>query len=206
MCSSGNLSGSCRALGPRQRWRFGDRRPDRAPVLRAGQQGRLRRHRPRRQRGAGRRAGRRGLAGAAVPALRPARHRGAARRVAQAAARPTARSRCWSTTPPATIAIRSTRVTPEYWDERFAVNLKHQFFAAQAVLPDDEAGRRRLDHQHGLDLVDGRPGRHGGLHRGQVGGARPHPLARPRLGPGQHPGQLDRAGLDHDRAAEDACG
>jgi D-xylose 1-dehydrogenase len=27
-------------------------------------------------------------------------------------------------------------VTPEYWDERFAVNLKHQFFASQAVLPD----------------------------------------------------------------------
>jgi NAD(P)-dependent dehydrogenase (short-subunit alcohol dehydrogenase family) len=27
-------------------------------------------------------------------------------------------------------------VTPEYWDDRFAVNLKHQFFAAQAVLPD----------------------------------------------------------------------
>lgn len=27
-------------------------------------------------------------------------------------------------------------VTPEYWDERIAVNLKHQFFAAQAVLPD----------------------------------------------------------------------
>jgi D-xylose 1-dehydrogenase len=30
-------------------------------------------------------------------------------------------------------------VTPEYWDERFAVNLKHQFFAAQAVLPDMKA-------------------------------------------------------------------
>ena len=27
-------------------------------------------------------------------------------------------------------------VTPEYWDQRIAVNLKHQFFAAQAVLPD----------------------------------------------------------------------
>lgn len=27
-------------------------------------------------------------------------------------------------------------VTPEYWDKRIAVNLKHQFFAAQAVLPD----------------------------------------------------------------------
>ncbi len=26
-------------------------------------------------------------------------------------------------------------VTPEYWDERIAVNLKHQFFAAQAVFP-----------------------------------------------------------------------
>ena len=33
-------------------------------------------------------------------------------------------------------------VTPEYWDERMAVNLKHQFFAAQAVFPMmKEAGR-----------------------------------------------------------------
>jgi NAD(P)-dependent dehydrogenase (short-subunit alcohol dehydrogenase family) len=32
-------------------------------------------------------------------------------------------------------------VTPEYWDERFAVNLKHQFFAAQAVLPDMKAAK-----------------------------------------------------------------
>jgi hypothetical protein len=27
-------------------------------------------------------------------------------------------------------------VTSAYWDDRIAVNLKHQFFAAQAVLPD----------------------------------------------------------------------
>jgi len=27
-------------------------------------------------------------------------------------------------------------VTPEYWDERQAVNIRHQFFAAQAVYPD----------------------------------------------------------------------
>ncbi|CCE04824.1 3-oxoacyl-(Acyl carrier protein) reductase [Bradyrhizobium sp. STM 3843] len=27
-------------------------------------------------------------------------------------------------------------VTPEYWDDRIAVNLKHQFFGAQAVAPD----------------------------------------------------------------------
>ena len=26
-------------------------------------------------------------------------------------------------------------VTPEYWDDRFAVNLRHQFFAVQAVAP-----------------------------------------------------------------------
>jgi NAD(P)-dependent dehydrogenase (short-subunit alcohol dehydrogenase family) len=30
-------------------------------------------------------------------------------------------------------------VTPEYWDARIAVNLKHQFFAAQAVIPDMKA-------------------------------------------------------------------
>ena len=31
-------------------------------------------------------------------------------------------------------------VTPAYWDERMAVNLKHQFFAAQAVTPAMRAG------------------------------------------------------------------
>jgi NAD(P)-dependent dehydrogenase (short-subunit alcohol dehydrogenase family) len=36
---------------------------------------------------------------------------------------------------------KTEEVTPEYWDLRIAVNLKHQFFAAQAVLPDmKEAG------------------------------------------------------------------
>lgn len=32
-------------------------------------------------------------------------------------------------------------VTPEYWDNRIAVNLRHQFFAAQAVLPDMKAAK-----------------------------------------------------------------
>jgi NAD(P)-dependent dehydrogenase (short-subunit alcohol dehydrogenase family) len=32
-------------------------------------------------------------------------------------------------------------VTPGYWDDRIAVNLKHQFFAAQAVLPDMQAAK-----------------------------------------------------------------
>src|SRR5262249_9861012 len=30
-------------------------------------------------------------------------------------------------------------ITSEFWDERIAVNLKHQFFAAQAVYPDMKA-------------------------------------------------------------------
>jgi D-xylose 1-dehydrogenase len=35
----------------------------------------------------------------------------------------------------------TAEVTPEYWDDRIAVNLKHQFFAAQAVLPGMQAAR-----------------------------------------------------------------
>ena len=34
-----------------------------------------------------------------------------------------------------TTVTRWDTVTPEYWDERFATNLRHQFFAAQAVQP-----------------------------------------------------------------------
>jgi len=30
---------------------------------------------------------------------------------------------------------KTSDVTPEYWDERMAVNLRHQFFATQAVVP-----------------------------------------------------------------------
>jgi NAD(P)-dependent dehydrogenase (short-subunit alcohol dehydrogenase family) len=30
---------------------------------------------------------------------------------------------------------QSSEVTPEYWDQRMAVNLRHQFFAIQAVVP-----------------------------------------------------------------------
>lgn len=30
-------------------------------------------------------------------------------------------------------------MTPEFWDDRLAINLKHQFFAAQAICPDMKA-------------------------------------------------------------------
>jgi NAD(P)-dependent dehydrogenase (short-subunit alcohol dehydrogenase family) len=36
---------------------------------------------------------------------------------------------------------RTEDVTPEYWDDRIAINLKHCFFAAQAVLPDMKAAK-----------------------------------------------------------------
>jgi NAD(P)-dependent dehydrogenase (short-subunit alcohol dehydrogenase family) len=34
---------------------------------------------------------------------------------------------------------KTEEMTPEYWDDRIVVNLKHQFFASQAVLPDMKA-------------------------------------------------------------------
>ena len=36
---------------------------------------------------------------------------------------------------------RTEDLTPEYWDNRIAINLKHCFFAAQAVLPDMKAAK-----------------------------------------------------------------
>ncbi|RZJ39906.1 MAG: SDR family NAD(P)-dependent oxidoreductase, partial [Brevundimonas sp.] len=37
---------------------------------------------------------------------------------------------------------KTLEVTEDYWDGRIAVNLKHQFFAAQAVLPDMMAKKK----------------------------------------------------------------
>lgn len=36
---------------------------------------------------------------------------------------------------------KTPEVTPEFWDDRMAVNLRHQFFASQAVLPDMQAAK-----------------------------------------------------------------
>ena len=43
-------------------------------------------------------------------------------------------SRHWLPTPRATIAAIAD-VTPEFWDERMAVNLRHAYFAIQSVAP-----------------------------------------------------------------------
>lgn len=50
-------------------------------------------------------------------------------------------------------------VTPEYWDERFAVNLRHQFFAAQAVHPMmKEAGRGSIINMGSTSWMVGQGG------------------------------------------------
>ena len=55
-------------------------------------------------------------------------------------------------------------VTPEYWDERIAMNLKHQFFAAQAVHPMMKAaGGGSIVNMGSTSWID-RPRRHAWLY------------------------------------------
>jgi D-xylose 1-dehydrogenase len=50
-------------------------------------------------------------------------------------------------------------VTPEYWDERFATNLKHQFFCAQAVAPEmKQAGGGAIVNMGSVSWVIGQGG------------------------------------------------
>ena len=73
-------------------------------------------------------------------------------------------------------------VTPAYWDERMAVNLKHQFFAAKAVLPAMKAAGGgsivnlgSISWHLGLRRPDAVPDRQGGDR-----GPHPQPGARVR--------------------------
>ena len=95
-------------------------------------------------------------------------------------------------------------VTPEFFDDRIAVNLKHQFFAAQAVYPDMKAAQNGAIVNFGSSAwMVGRP-QPDDLFDRQGRRARVDPLARARVRPRQHPGQLRRAGLDHDAAPDRA--
>lgn len=50
-------------------------------------------------------------------------------------------------------------VTPEYWDDRIAINLKHQFFAAQAIYPDmEKAGGGSIVNLGSVSWVIGQGG------------------------------------------------
>jgi NAD(P)-dependent dehydrogenase (short-subunit alcohol dehydrogenase family) len=49
-------------------------------------------------------------------------------------------------------------VTPEYWDDKLAVNLRHHFFAAQAVAPGmREAGGGSIINMGSVSWMRGRP-------------------------------------------------
>ncbi|HZV85642.1 MAG TPA: SDR family oxidoreductase [Brevundimonas sp.] len=55
--------------------------------------------------------------------------------------------------------LRVEDVTPDYWDERFAVNLRHQFFAAQMVIgPMAEAGGGSIVNMGSNSWMQGAPG------------------------------------------------
>ena len=91
-------------------------------------------------------------------------------------------------------------VTPEYWDERIAVNLKHQFFSAQAVAPEMiAAGGGSIINIGSVSWV--RSGQHAVLHHRKVRGSGLDTRARPRSWAKERPRQFYPARMDHDPAA-----
>ena len=97
-------------------------------------------------------------------------------------------------------------VTPDYYDERIATNLRHMFFADSGGGPGHDRRGQGLDHQLWLQLVVASDRRHARLHLGQGRGARHDPLLRARPRPASHTGQHSGAWLGHDRTAEDTLG
>jgi hypothetical protein len=84
-------------------------------------------------------------------------------------------------------------VTEEYWDNRLNVNLKHQFFCSQAVVPAMRQSGGGGDHQSRLDQLASRPSRPRPLPDLQGRHRRPDPRACARPRPRQHPRELRRA-------------
>ena len=124
--------------GPRRlrdRRRLRHRRERRRAFLRARRAGHLRRHADGAVGGAGRAHRRARRTAARASSLRPEEHRRTAGGDRADRAARTARSRCSSTMPATTTATGPRTSRPTYWDDRMAVNLRHQFFAAQAVRP-----------------------------------------------------------------------
>ena len=95
-------------------------------------------------------------------------------------------------------------VTPKYWDERIAVNLKHQFFAAQAVYKDMAAAGGGSIVNFGSISWMKKQGNMPVYTTSKSAVPRSHLRAGPRPRTDEHPGQYGRAWLDHDRAAAQA--
>ena len=92
-------------------------------------------------------------------------------------------------------------VTPSYWDERIAVNLRHMFFAAQAVLP--QMKRRRRDRQSWLYHLAPEAHRSPRVQHQQSRGHRIDPDAGHRVWAFQYSRQHLVAGRRLDRAADE---
>ena len=93
------------------------------------------------------------------------------------------RSPCSSTTPPTTSARRADEVSEEDWDRTMALNLKHQFFAAQIARRSDARAWRRGDRQFLLDRLDARSAAIVGLRHRQGRRRRPDEQPRARVRP-----------------------
>ncbi len=92
-------------------------------------------------------------------------------------------------------------VTPDYYDERIATNLRHMFFAIQAVAPDMiQAGKGSIINFGSNSWWEAS----GGMPVYTTAKAAVHGMTRSRAP--SHPGQHGRAGLGHDGAAEAALG
>ena len=86
------------------------------------------------------------------------------------------------------------------WHTVLDTNLTGPLVCCQAAYPVMKAAGRRQDHQYRVDDVDLRRRLCRGLFRQQGGDRAADPVARDRLGQGQHPGQRGIAGLDRHRA------
>ena len=97
-------------------------------------------------------------------------------------------------------------VTPEYYDERIATNLRHMFFATQAVAPDMVAAGRGSIVNMGSNSWWEAGGGMPVYTTAKAARARHDAKLRPRPRPAPHPRQHRGAGLGDDRAPEAALG
>ncbi len=97
-------------------------------------------------------------------------------------------------------------VTPEYWDENLATNLRHHFFRGPGGRARDGRGRRWRHHQSRLGVVDARAAVHDGVRDVEGRDLRHDARAGARAGRAQHPRQRHRARRDRHRTTTRAVG
>ena len=95
-------------------------------------------------------------------------------------------------------------VTVEYWDERMATNLRHQFFAIQAVAPMMRAAGGGSIINFGSMSWHALQGGMPAYTTAKAGGGGADARHGARSRAGQHPGEHGDPRLDHDRAADHA--